>query len=87
MSNIPADTPPVYEFLLGKSQYHLLDQMVAWCSEHLGEGGWTGLGAQTWAQHVLHAWGIHWGMGRGGMYFRHASDCTAFALRWSGATD
>ena len=63
---------------LGRERYHLQDEMVAWCREHVGLGSWwNSLPALPAGQD----WSIQYIFGRTTFWFKRESDATLFALR------
>ena len=62
------------EFVFDKHSHHLQNEMVRWCEENIGPGGWLNEPYYIW--HVRAVFGNTFFM------FEHQKDATAFSLRW-----
>lgn len=62
----------------GKDNYYLQDEMVLWCRNHLGKGGW-GVGLDD----TDNLWMVFSAFGNTCFQFRNEADATMFRLRWS----
>lgn len=62
---------------LGRNHYHLQDEMITWCRQHVGIGAWwSGLPAGQ-------DWSIECVFGRTTFWFKRDSDAALFLLRWA----
>lgn len=57
-----------------KRNYHKRNDMVQWCHENLGDGGWL--------SHQGYAWAVESAFGNTFFKFEHEHDATLFALKW-----
>ena len=64
------------EFSFGKDQYHLQNEIRAWCRGHFGPGMWMNPKGQT------QTWGWESAFGNTHYFFKNEKDATIFALRW-----
>ena len=62
------------EFVFDKHSHHLQNEMVQWCEENIGLGGWLNEPYYIW--HVRAIFGNTFFM------FEHEKDATAFSLKW-----
>jgi hypothetical protein len=69
------------EVRFGKNRYHQHKEMIDWCSESLGPGGWTYDTPKDWT-----AWGGQWAIhctfGNTVFAFKEEKDASMFILRW-----
>ena len=59
----------------GRDKYHLQGEMVKWCKENIGKGGWLQAEGAVWS--VDSAFGTTF------FKFVNESDATLFRLRWA----
>lgn len=59
---------------IGKNQYHELREMIAWCKEQFGAGGYL--------KDQESQWFLETAFGNSVFYFKQGSHATAFALKW-----
>jgi hypothetical protein len=65
-----------------KDQYHLQNEMQAWCEEQFGEGRWIGERCpRDWTD--MPAWTVNSAFGRTTFAFKDAANYNWFVLRWS----
>ena len=62
------------EFVFDKHSEHLQNEMVRWCEENIGPGGWLNEPYYIW--HVTAVFGNTFFM------FEHEKDAAAFSLKW-----
>ena len=62
------------EFVFDKHSHHLQNEMVRWCEENIGPGGWLNEPYYIW--HVRAVFGNTFFM------FEHEKDATAFSSKW-----
>ena len=62
------------EFVFDKHSHHLQNEMVRWCEENIGPGGWLNEPYYIW--HVRAVFGNTFFM------FEHEKDAIAFSTRW-----
>ena len=62
------------EFVFDKHSHHLQNEMVQWCEENIGPGGWLNEPYYIW--HVRAIFGNTFFM------FEHEKDAAAFSLKW-----
>jgi hypothetical protein len=65
------------EIQFGKDQYHLQRDMVRWCEQNLGPGGYTGVDPYN------HSWSWNSMFGSTFFHFKNERDATLFSLKWS----
>ena len=63
----------------GKDKYHLQNDMIQWCRDNLGTGGWRQPSLKLWGDH----WGIVCAFGNTTFYFIEEKDAIMFRLRWA----
>ncbi len=65
------------ELQFDKDRYHLQRDMVQWCEQNLGPGGYTGVDpyTSTWSWNSM--------FGSTFFYFKNERDATLFSLKWS----
>ena len=68
----------------GTDKYHLQRKMGQWCTDHIFENpvytNWVYAEPTEWK---LGTWAMSTTFGSTFFYFKHKSDATMFALRWS----
>ena len=69
------------EIEFGKERYHTNDDMVVWCRENIGSGGWVFANPDDWEEG--RKWAISSQFGNTTFYFNDDKDATMFTLRWS----
>lgn len=62
----------------GKDRYHQQNDMILWCKDNIGSGGWQVPMALT-----DHKWKIESMFGSSFFYFRDEQDAVLFSLKWS----
>jgi hypothetical protein len=62
------------EFVFDKHSHHLQNEMVRWCEENIGPGGWLNEPYYIW--HVSAVFGNTF------FKFKHKKDAAAFSLKW-----
>jgi hypothetical protein len=65
----------MFEVTFGKERYHQVNDMVRWCKDTFGDGGWLAREHDTWACESA--------FGRTTFKFKRDADYTLFLLRWS----
>lgn len=70
------------EVVMSKRMYHLQADMVDWCKQHIGDGGWK------WGSNQIDGkWNVVSAFGTTFFNFVNPADATAFALRWCNKDD
>lgn len=64
-----------YNITFGREKYHLHREMIEWCRDHIGAGGYTNDANPVWDLSIA--------FGHSTYYFKHAKDLEFFMLRWS----
>jgi hypothetical protein len=65
-----------YQIHFDKDRYHQVREIIEWCLEHIGDGGYIG--------HPKDAvWFVVTAFGKSSWLFRTNQDATLFALRWA----
>lgn len=62
------------EVHFGKDWYHRQNDMIAWCHENLGDGGWLARPDNSWA--------VECAFGNTFFKFKNEQDAVLFALKW-----
>jgi hypothetical protein len=62
------------EFVFDKHSHHLQNEMVRWCEENIGPGGWLNEPYYIW--HVTAVFGNTF------FKFKHQQDAAAFSSKW-----
>ena len=62
------------EFVFDKHRHYLQNEMVRWCEENIGPGGWLNEPYYIW--HVSAVFGNTF------FKFKHEKDAEAFSLKW-----
>jgi hypothetical protein len=65
----------MFECTFDKGQYHLVNEMVRWCKDNIGDGGWLARNGDLWSCEGV--------FGRTTFKFMREDDYTLFLLRWS----
>jgi hypothetical protein len=65
------------EFKFGKDQYHLQEEIRAWCRSNFGPGMWCNPKDHT------QIWGFDHAFGNTTYYFKNEKDAIIFTLRWT----
>jgi hypothetical protein len=77
-----ADTKNANYITFSKRRYHEHRDMVDWCSEHIGPGGWTWDTPKTWEGMGDKIWGVFAVFGDTTFFFKDPKNLTLFILRW-----
>jgi len=64
----------------GKDRYHVVDEMVNWCRDNLGLGGWVYADPRDWEEG--RRWAVSSMFGNATFYFYDSGDASMFVLRW-----
>lgn len=59
----------------GKDRYHEREDMIAWCRDNIGRGGYI--------PHEYNSWEIDTIFGNSTFRFKNEKDAIMFTLRWS----
>ena len=74
----------VTEVSFNNRQYHLQNDMISWCEEHIGMNApyrnWVASKPNSWGG--MGRWCVASAFGNTYFYFRDEADATAFMLRW-----
>ena len=70
------DTHP-YQVHFTKDRYHQIEDMVVWCIDQFGEGGYI------YSANNTDQWALAIAFGNSSWLFKNSEDATMFALRWS----
>jgi hypothetical protein len=62
------------EFVFDKHSHHLQNEMVRWCEENIGPGGWL--------NEPYYIWHVRAVFGNTFFSFEHEKDATAFSSKW-----
>jgi hypothetical protein len=65
----------MFEVTFGKERYHQINDMVRWCKDNIGDGGWLA-GDHDW-------WACEGAFGNTTFKFKRDADHTMFLLRWA----
>ena len=68
------------EIHFDRRAYHLIKQMMDWCYDNIGPGGY-GMPLDT-SDKPQQVWGIDVAFGNATFYFRNEQDAMMFNLRW-----
>ena len=68
------------EVRFDKRRYHQHEEMIAWCKENTGTGGWTWDTPKSWEG--LDKWVVHSAFGTTVFCFKEEADASMFILRW-----
>lgn len=69
-------TKKEYEITFGKEKYHLHREMIDWCNNYIGAGGFITADDET-------LWDLSIAFGNSTYYFKNERDLVIFSLRWS----
>jgi hypothetical protein len=64
-----------YKTIIGKEKYHMHNEIMQWCNDHIGDGGYTQQPNPLWDMVLVY--------GTATYYFKHERDLVFFTLRWS----
>ena len=64
-----------YKIDIGREKYHLHNDMMQWCNDNIGPGGYR--------QDATLVWDMSMVFGTATYYFKHEKDLTFFMLRWT----
>jgi hypothetical protein len=64
------------KIIFDKNRYHQQDEMIAWCRENIGPGGWYDMIPDDMD------WSMGCVFGRTTFCFKNEQDCTLFLLKW-----
>jgi hypothetical protein len=70
---------------LSKRRYHEHRDMVDWCSEHIGPGGWSWDTPKTWEDMGNKIWVVFGVFGNITFFFKDPKHLTYFILKWGTA--
>lgn len=63
-----------YQTKIGREKYHLHNEIMQWCNEHIGNGGYTQEPNSVWDMTII--------FGTATYYFKYERDLIFFNLRW-----
>jgi len=71
------DNTHPYQVHFTKDRYHQVQDMVGWCTDQFGDGGYihSSVKNQRWALAIA--------FGNSSWLFKNSEDATLFALRWT----
>lgn len=74
-----------HRFIVDRDRYHMLDDIMTWCSKNIGAGGRV-FDIDPWSMHSINwgedLWVVKTTFGVSIFAFRKSKDATLFALRW-----
>lgn len=68
---------------LNNTRYHQQNEMISWCEQHIGKGGWTWGIPEIWEGLDDWIWAICSLYGYTTFSFKNSQDFVLFTLRWS----
>lgn len=67
----------VFEVHFGNDKYHLQEEMISWCKQYVGLGGWL------WGSPKdPRGWGVHSMFGNTTFVFKEQKHANWFTMRW-----
>jgi hypothetical protein len=70
------------EVRFGKDRYHQHEEMIKWCKEVIGYGGWSWVTPDSWDRVGGKLWLVHSAFGNTVFAFKEEKDASMFILRW-----
>ena len=70
------------EVRFDKRRYHLHGDMMNWCNENIGKGGWSYDTPKTWEGMDGEIWVVRCAFGNTVFAFKNEADASMFILRW-----
>ncbi len=71
------DNTHPHQVHFGKDRYHQVEDMLGWCENQFGEGGYI------YSANDTERWALVIAFGKSSWLFKNPEDATMFALRWT----
>lgn len=68
---------------LNNTRYHQQNEMISWCEQHIGKGGWTYYRPKIWEGLDGWIWTVWSQFDNTTFNFKHSEHLVLFTLRWS----
>lgn len=75
----------LYEIRFGKERYHQSREMIEWCEQNIGSGGWNSRYIDELP--FEHKWDVDQMFGNTTFRFKNARDYSRFVVKWDWANN
>lgn len=72
----------MYQITFSKQRYHEVSDMLTWCKQHIGDGGWGRYQEDIFSDYE---WDIEQMFGNTTFRFKDAKDYSKFLVKWEWA--